>query len=529
VLANAKNMVGQGPPYCLRGKALVMRGGLAGVYHLLLALLLVMPCAANAQQPLTPPELNYPHIFGLSADGEDYLTSQTKTASALKEVRAELRPAIEAGPEMIWRIVPGQWPVDFTAKRLNPAGDGQTMNFEGTDALVKTSIESGARIAAVFDPDDLALLGYSSMNNSTPSARVRFFNELAKRYAQPHPIKGIKSNDEDALYRSAIEQWQFRLNIFATPDGPQPKDALQFVLDVQAIQQSGARAGIVADIGEFSTDEPDAKFMQLLKFCQGALAPTLQSLCLDLRLDKPDMQYIIERLQKLRANTGRLPISYGSIKPGKQFAQNTPAIANVNWSAEKTAAAYVSATAGFIAAGSPGTTIYWDDAPATESLNRKLSPMAMAAGRLTHHLRPFYRGAIEQDGDVWRATYNRESEPESYLVFWDWANETNAAPMPKTYQLNIPQQTYRITPLVDECGTAAPGCESPDWAQARIVQSTKEGLTLQLGRSPLYIERAYLGRGLPVPLGMSKRMWDRTMGPSSQPESSPASQLITRP
>ncbi len=104
-------------------------------------------------------------VFGLSAPLVDSPSSDTLAAP------------------LLWRIAPGAWPAEFSARALDPDGDGENLNMSALDALMEQAREANAPVAPVLDQADLQLLGYSSLDQQTPSARWKLLSALAEHYA----------------------------------------------------------------------------------------------------------------------------------------------------------------------------------------------------------------------------------------------------------------------------------------------------------------------------------------------------------
>lgn len=419
----------------------------------------------------------YRRLFGISANG----------------VPGRFPPAFEfAGamraPAFIhWRIVPGQWPVDFTVEQLDSDADGEELDLESLGRLFAAAHEADANVIPVLSQADLAQLGYSSLEQSEPSPRWKFLAAISNRLAQAARERGERG----------VLPIHMRIDIFATPEGPRSIDAQQLVLDALALKAGGANAGIMADIGDYPRQATAEMDQQILNFSRGALRSTLLGVVARVILDEPDFAQGIQTLQRLRAAAYLLPVSLSGIQPGTAFRQAAAALDADDWSTEQTEAAYASALAAYATATFGSGAVFWDDAPATPTAAS--TPAAIAAGRLAQWLKPFPSAMVtapDDEAGVWLIHFQRRIGPPSYIVFRDWAGAMRRDPQAPGvihYTAHIPMQTYRISPLVDEPGL---------WEEPRVIAGTKTGLELPLGRSPLFIEIDNPGRSRAVPLGM---------------------------
>jgi hypothetical protein len=416
-----------------------------------------------------------------------------------------------AGPLREWRVTPRCWPQAFSVARIDPDGDGLDLRLEAADAMVRAAAAAGARLTPALEQADLALLGRSEIVPQAYEPRAHFLWALAERY------DGDGGDDLPDPPGIPIDTWQIGIDVNATPQGPRPDDARQMIADVAAILSANPGAGVIADIGEFSTGADQAIQDRIRSFSRGPAASSLKGLGVDFVLERPSLDEAVEGLVHLRGAVMALPIWIHGVRVGPDFDSDSPAAAagaGEAWDAERTRAAYVSAVGAYCRAALFGGKVFWDDALTTGTrLAGQGAPptaTARAAGRLSSLLRPYYRAEIRRDGPVYLLTFNRPPEPASYVVFWDWAADPDYRPgKSREYTPRLRQNLYRATPLVDD---------PPLWGAPRELNATKLGLRLELGRSPLYIERAHIGRGVPVSLGVPRRL----AGPPPTPEAGEA-------
>lgn len=433
-------------------------------------------------------------LYGLSA------CEAASTSDSLSRIPSseDFAAAVQAGPGLVWQIVPGQWPTDFTVKRLDPDGDGEQLRFEAVDPLMDAARLTGANVTPVFEQADLALLGYTSVDQQEPSPRWKFLSALAEKYGEK------PSGNPDLPPVPGISHWTMQINIFATPQGPRPIDAQQIVLDALALSSGGARANIVADIGVLSSDITDEQRAMLTEFSRGALRSTLVGLSAGYSPDAPDMAANVKVLEAIKAATYLMPLSIQRMQPTQNFIDAAGKTSDADeWSAEKTTAAYVTALQAWCAANMTRGAVYFEQFPSSETLAMRpaeLSPRLLAAGRLSNVLNPFIHSSTQQEGDVWQITFSHDTQPDSYLFFHDWFPKTQVDPQAQVgieYLARIPGETYRVTPLVEDA----------QWSGPRTMKATKEGLSLMLGRSPLFVEVDDPGQPRPVPLGLTERQY----------------------
>ncbi|MCX7012696.1 MAG: hypothetical protein NTW86_09080 [Candidatus Sumerlaeota bacterium] len=450
------------------------------------------------------PKLVPPPLFGVCALFEDGAAlPEPLTDEALRKA---LAPALDSGPSRYWRVEPGRGPIDFTVARLNPAHDGRSLDFAATDALVRIASENGDWVVPVLDSKDLAQLGASDPMATGPTPRNQFLFALACHYSG--------QGEGAAASRPAVPpilSWQLRIDVQATNEGPMPDAVRQWIADALALRRGSPGADVQADIGEFSTAGDPAALRQIRAFAHGPARPQLKGLSVGLKLERADFEQAIHAFALLRGAGGDLPVWVHSIRAGKGFDESVRSApsAEVAWDPEASRAAYCSAIGAACLASSLGGAVFWDEAPATDTLAG--NAMARAAGRLARSLQPYYRAKIENEGRVWHIEFNRDPDPASHVVFWDWASDP-AQLAARDYTLPVFQNVYRVTPLVDDVR---------EWSESREVAGDKLGLALRLGFGPLYIEPAHIGFARPVPLGAPVRYFRGAASRPAQPALKP--------